>query len=37
MLSNLIFSYNGQFVILPGPAVAISDLGGMAGELADKD
>ena len=37
MVSNLIFSYSGQFFILPVHAFAVCDLGSVAGALAGKD
>ena len=37
MVSNLIFSYNGQFFILPVPAFTFCGLGGMAGAPAGED
>jgi len=37
MVSNLIFSYSGKLFILPVPAFAFYDLGGMAGALASED
>ena len=33
----MIFSYSGQFFILPDPAFAICDFGGGAGALASED
>jgi len=36
MVLNLIFSYSGQF-ILPVPAFAVCELGGVAGALAGED
>jgi len=37
MVSNLILSYNEQFFILPVPAFAFCNLGGLAGALAGED
>ncbi|GAB0180970.1 calpain-5 [Grus japonensis] len=37
MVSNLIFSYSGWFFILPVPAFAFCDLGGVARALASED
>ena len=37
MVSNLIFFCSGWFFILPVPAFAICDLGGVAGALAGED
>jgi len=36
MVSNLIFSYSERFFILPVPAFAFCDLGGVAGVLANE-
>jgi len=37
MVSNLVFTYSGQFFIVAVPACAICDLGGVAGALAGED